>query len=86
MSGGGVNAAVPSNLRYLPVAVEPGKGPEPYLGKKGLAQFFGCGVRTIEHWIAAGAPVLVCAGKRVGRASEVEAWAKRTGRLHEEAA
>lgn len=74
-----------SNVVYLPVAAEPAPGPEPYLDKKGLAAFFRCSVRTIEVWVAAGAPIPLVAGSRIGRASEVEAWAKANGHFKETA-
>lgn len=54
---------------------------EPWVDKKGLAQFFGCSVRWIESRIQEGMPSAIIAGKRKFRASECEEWLERMQHL-----
>jgi hypothetical protein len=55
--------------------------PDRWRDKQALAGYFGCGVRTIETWIAEGAPCRVVAGRVKGKAAEVEAWAIDHGHI-----
>lgn len=54
---------------------------EPWLDKKGLARHLACSVRSIEFAIVDGMPHTVIFGRVKFRASEVEAWLERNGRL-----
>jgi hypothetical protein len=54
---------------------------EPWLDKRGLAAHLSCSVRSVETALAAGMPHAVIFGRPKLRASEVEPWLERTGRL-----
>lgn len=54
---------------------------EPWLDKKGLAEFFACSVRSIEFAVVDGMPYTEIFGRKKFHASEVEAWLEANGRL-----
>lgn len=55
--------------------------PESWLDKKGLARHLACSVRSIEFAIVDGMPHTIIFGRVKFRASEVEIWLERNGRL-----
>lgn len=52
---------------------------EPWVDKRAVAEFFGCGVRWVEMRVAEGMPSALIAGRRKFRVSEVEPWLERAG-------
>jgi putative heme degradation protein len=58
---------------------------EPWLDKKGLSDFYSCGITKIEEMTAKGMPSAMIFGKRKYRASECEAWLERAGEIRREA-
>lgn len=54
---------------------------EPWIDKRGIAEFFGCSIRKIETWTAEGMPSAIIAGRRKYRPSECEPWIERAGHL-----
>ena len=55
--------------------------PEPWLDKRGLAEYLACGVRTIERGLTEGMPHTIIYGRVKFRASEVQAWLEANGKL-----
>lgn len=58
---------------------------EPWLDKKGVAEFFGCGTSWIEERLQEGMPSALIAGRRKFRVSEVEPWLERAGYIRRDA-
>jgi excisionase family DNA binding protein len=54
---------------------------ERWLDKRGLAEYLGYSVRSVERMIVDGMPHVVMLGRVRAKASEVEAWLEETGRL-----
>jgi hypothetical protein len=59
---------------------------EPWLDRKGAAQYWSCSVRTVDYWLKAGMPherMMFPGGKSAPRIlpSEAEPWLVETGRL-----
>ena len=52
---------------------------EPWLDKKALAEYLGCGERWIEYRMDEGMPHARIAGRIKFRATEVEPWLERHG-------
>lgn len=54
---------------------------EPWLDKRRLANYLGCGVRWIEYRMEGGMPHTIIAGRVKFRASTVEPWLEGQGYL-----
>jgi hypothetical protein len=61
--------------------IELSAAPEPWLDKKGLAEYLACSVRSIELAIVDGLPWVEIMGRKKFRASQVEEWLEANGRL-----
>lgn len=54
---------------------------EPWLDKKALAAYLGCGIRWVEYRADEGMPHALIAGRCKFRPSEVEPWLEQRGYL-----
>lgn len=54
---------------------------EPFLTKREIAAFFGCGVRSIERCMAEGMPHRHILGAAKFRPSECEPWLEQHGKI-----
>lgn len=57
---------------------------EPYLDKRGVAEHYSCGVRTVEDWLRQGAPSALIGGRRKFRLSKLDPWLRRAGLIEED--
>ena len=55
--------------------------PEKWLDKKGLAEYLGCSIRSIQTALADGCPHAIVFGRVKFRVSEVEPWLEANGHL-----
>jgi hypothetical protein len=56
---------------------------EPWMDKRQLATYLGCGIRWIEYRLEAGMPNTIIAGRVKFKASRVEPWLEARGLIQE---